>query len=108
MVKLKALIFARAILAVTAVLVFAHRACAADANNGKRLAEQRCAACHIVVPHQREDVSNSPPFDVLARKYGFSAQVLAYSILEPHPRMNMTLTRSEADDIAAYVATLSK
>ena len=34
--------------------------------------------------------------------------MLAYSILEPHPRMNMTLTRGEADDIAAYIATLAK
>jgi mono/diheme cytochrome c family protein len=85
-----------------------HGAFAADAANGKRLAEQRCAACHIVAPHQREDVSNSPPFDVIAGKYGFDAQTLAYSMLEPHPRMNVTLTRSDADDIATYIATLGK
>jgi mono/diheme cytochrome c family protein len=85
-----------------------HSALAADANNGKRIARARCASCHIVVPHQREELANSPPFDVIARKYGFDAQMLAYSILNPHPRMNMTLTRGEADDIAAYIATLAR
>ena len=37
-----------------------------------------------------------------------NAQTLAYSILEPHPQMNMTVTRRDADDIAAYIATLVK
>ena len=48
------------------------------------------------------------PLQAIARKSGFNADMLAYSILEPHPRMNMTVTREEADDIAAYIATLGK
>ncbi len=32
---------------------------------------------------------------------------LAYFLLNPHPKMpNISLSRSEADDIAAYIATL--
>jgi hypothetical protein len=29
-------------------------------------------------------------------------------MLDPHPRMNVTLTRREAEDIAAYINTLAK
>jgi hypothetical protein len=34
--------------------------------------------------------------------------MLAFSLLDPHPRMNLTLTRREAQDIAAYISTLAK
>jgi hypothetical protein len=34
--------------------------------------------------------------------------MLAYLILSPHPRMNMTLSRTESEDIAAYIATLQR
>ena len=41
-------------------------ALAADADDGKRLAETRCVPCHVVVPGQRREVSDAPPFDVIA------------------------------------------
>jgi mono/diheme cytochrome c family protein len=96
-----------AYLAFAATFV-ASNALAADAENGRRLAQARCTPCHIVapVPGQREELSNSPPFAAIARTAGFAPEMLAYLILAPHPRMNMTMTRSEADDIAAYIATL--
>jgi len=84
----------------------AQPASAADAEAGKRLALARCAACHIVAPNQRQEVATSPPFAAIARNAGFDAQALAYAILSPHPGMNVTMTRAEADDIAAYIATL--
>jgi hypothetical protein len=34
--------------------------------------------------------------------------MLAYLILAPHPRMNLTFTREEAEDLAAYIASLRK
>ena len=81
---------------------------AADAEKGKRIAQSRCAACHIVVPMQRQELSNSPPFDQIARKNDLNPAMLAYLILSPHPRMNITLSREEADDLAAYILSLSK
>ncbi len=39
---------------------------AADADDGKRLAEMKCRSCHAVVPDQRREVSDAPPFDVIA------------------------------------------
>jgi mono/diheme cytochrome c family protein len=86
----------------------ASAAAAADADNGKRLAETRCIGCHSVSPTQRRDVPDAPPFDVIARKFATSPETLAFSLLDPHPRMNVPLTRREAQDIAAYINTLVK
>jgi mono/diheme cytochrome c family protein len=86
----------------------AQTAQAADADNGRRLAQERCSPCHVVAPHQRDEVADSPPFETIARKFEFNAARLAFSMLDPHPRMNVPLTRPEAEDIAAYVATLGR
>jgi len=86
----------------------ASAALAADADNGRRLAAMRCVACHIVAPDQRRDVTDAPPFEVIARKFATSPETLAFSLLDPHPRMNVMLTRREAQDIAAYINTLVK
>ena len=89
-------------------LLTASAALAADADNGKRLAEMRCATCHIVSPGQRRELSNAPPFDVIGRKFASSPETLAFAILDPHPRMSVTLTRPEALDIAAYINALGR
>jgi mono/diheme cytochrome c family protein len=83
-------------------------ALAADADNGKRLAEARCATCHVVGLVQRREIADAPPFETIARKFAVSPELLAFSILDPHPRMNEMLTRPEAQDIAAYINTLAK
>jgi mono/diheme cytochrome c family protein len=83
-------------------------ASAANANNGRRIAQARCSPCHIVVPNQRQELAKSPPFEDIARQNGFNAEMLAYLILAPHPRMNLTFTREEAEDLAAYIASLRK
>lgn len=93
---------------LVAVTFGGQSALAADADSGKRIAQMRCSPCHIVVPNQREELANSPPFEAIARKNAFNAEMLAYLILSPHPRMDTTLTRDEAEDIAAYIATLRK
>jgi len=59
-------------------------------------------------PAQRRDVADAPPFDVIGRKFATSPEALAFALLDPHPRMNVPLTRREAQDIAAYINTLVK
>jgi mono/diheme cytochrome c family protein len=82
---------------------------AADPRHGEELARRWCAACHVVASDQREASSDAPPFSTIARNPGFSADRLAFFLLDPHPRMpNMSLTRMEATDLAAYIASLSK
>jgi hypothetical protein len=45
----------------------------------------------------------------IGKKPGFDAGQVAMFLLDPHPKMpNMSLTRIEAADLAAYIATLGK
>jgi mono/diheme cytochrome c family protein len=82
-------------------------ALATDAFNGKRLAEQWCAACHVVTVNQRQANADAPPFEEIAKRPNFSEPGLATFLLDPHAKMpNMNLTRTEANDIAAYIGTL--
>ena len=94
------LVFVVAIFSATPTL-------AADANRGRDIATHECAACHPVGP-QRNELADAPPFDLIRRKSGFDAGALAYALLEPHPKMNFALTQREAEDVAAYISTLSK
>jgi mono/diheme cytochrome c family protein len=105
-----------AIVAVTALCAIAFEilaanivppALAADALNGKRLAELWCAACHVVTVNQRQANADAPPFEEIAKRPNFSERGLAAFLLDPHAKMpNMNLTRVEADDIATYIGTL--
>jgi mono/diheme cytochrome c family protein len=90
-----------------AAFVLPTLALAADAENGKRLAQARCVPCHAVDRDQARQVAQAPPFRVIAQKFGANPEMLAFSLLDPHPRMNVTLTRREAEDIAAYISALA-
>jgi mono/diheme cytochrome c family protein len=82
-------------------------ALAADAFNGKRVAELWCAACHVVTVDQRQAIADAPPFEEIAKRPNFSEPGLVTFLLDPHAKMpNMNLTRIEANDIAAYIGTL--
>jgi mono/diheme cytochrome c family protein len=90
------------------VFLAAPAAVAADASNGVRVAEARCVTCHAVAPGLPRKVADAPPFETIAKKYAAQPEMLAFAILDPHPRMNVTLTRREAEDVAAYINTLAK
>ena len=77
---------------------------AADALKGETLAKRWCATCHIVSSEQQRGTTQAPPFSAVASKPDFNERTLAYFLLTPHPRMpDMSLTRGEAADIAAYI-----
>jgi len=84
-------------------------AVAADASQGEILAKRWCAACHVVAADQTRGNAQVPPFSATASKPGFDAAQLALYLLLPHPRMpDMSLSRSEAADLAAYIAAQGK
>jgi hypothetical protein len=62
----------------------------------------------VIAPDQRKEVADAPPFDTIARKFDVDKDVLAFLLLHPHPRMNVRITRREAEDIAAYISTLAR
>jgi mono/diheme cytochrome c family protein len=78
----------------------------ADPRNGGVLAQRWCSACHIVSKDQTKGTDGVPSFAAIANRSDFSGEQLAFFLLNPHPVMpNMTLTRNEARDLAAYIAT---
>ena len=92
---------------IAAAIVAITPAFGADQDNGERLARRWCATCHVVASNQRAPTSEAPPFATLANRPGLDAAKLALFLLEPHPKMpNMGLSRTEAADLAAYIATL--
>jgi mono/diheme cytochrome c family protein len=101
----------RRLAAISALVVLslpvAPAAFAADAANGAELARRWCAACHLVAPDQERVPTVAPPFATIGKRPGFNARALAQSMLAPHPQMpDRGLSRDEAEDIAAYIATL--
>jgi len=89
-------------------LVVASGARGADADAGRRLAQLRCTACHIVAQNQRDEIADAPPFAIIGRKFGFNYDSLVSALMEPHAKMNFRVTGPEANDIAAYITTLAR
>lgn len=80
---------------------------AADANHGAVLAKRWCATCHLVDSGQTQANADVPPFATIAHKLDFTAEKVAFFLLDPHPKMpNFPLSRNEAADIAAYIGSL--
>ena len=102
----------RTIIALTALLVSAalnSGAFAADAAKGEVLAKRWCAACHVVAEGQRAANADVPTFASIGSRKDFDAAKVAIFLMLPHPKMpNMTLSRGEAADLAAYIKSQGK
>ena len=84
-------------------------AVAADAARGAKLAKQWCASCHIVSSDQARGADFAPPFASIAKRPGFTADRTAQFLMRSHPRMpDVHLTRDEAKDLGAYIASLAQ
>ena len=82
-------------------------ALAADAENGAELARRWCAACHLIASNQLPMPLVASSFGSIAKRPGFDARQLSQALQAPHPRMpERGLSRDQAADIAAYIATL--
>jgi mono/diheme cytochrome c family protein len=80
---------------------------AADVNHGQEVARRWCVSCHVVAGNQGQTTTEAPPFATISRKPDFDVNRLTAFLLNPYPRMpNMSLTRAEAADIAAYIGSL--
>ena len=78
---------------------------AADAENGRRIAERWCVDCHAVSRTQKSTSTEAPPFSGVARKSGFDASMLALFRRHPHPKVpDIGLSRDAAPDLAACIA----
>jgi mono/diheme cytochrome c family protein len=94
---------------ITVAVLDSSAGLAADIDHGQQLARRWCAGCHLVTADQRQTMTEAPPFASIASRRDFDTNRLAFFLLEPHPKMpNMSLTRSEAADIAGYISSLTK
>jgi mono/diheme cytochrome c family protein len=97
------------LLLLIAVTALPQAALAADAANGERLAKRWCAACHVVASDQKSGNTQVAPFSAIAKEPGIDAAKLALYLLLPHPKMpDMSLTRSEAADLTAYIVSQAR
>ena len=81
----------------------------AEPARGEKLARHWCASCHIVANDQKGGADSAPPFATIARKPGFDGGKIAQFLMDPHPKMpDMQLSRDEAKDLGAYIASLAQ
>jgi mono/diheme cytochrome c family protein len=98
----------RSLLAAGCAIAVREAAVAADANQGKAIAERWCSGCHLVTAGQTTATTDkAPPFASLAKTPDFGAGKLALLLLAPHPNMpQLSLSRSEIADLAEFIRTL--
>lgn len=97
--------FALGVLAATAQHGFA--ATAADIENGRRLAKQWCASCHVVSPDQESATTEAPPFEAVAKSSPAELEKLDVFLTAPHgPMPPISLSRTEIRDLVAYISSL--
>lgn len=82
-------------------------ASAADAKAGAATAKQWCTSCHTVSASSGTGRDTAPPFARIAGRPDFDAEALRAFLANPHPPMKeLNLTRSEIDNLVAYIETL--
>lgn len=81
---------------------------AADSDRGHAIARQWCASCHLVEAGQAGG-DTAPPFATIANDPNRYPNGLRAWLSDPHPPMpNLHLSRSEIDDVIAYLETLRR
>lgn len=76
-----------------------------NAKTGALLARHWCGACHGLGGVASDA---APPLETIAQRAHDGASWLRAWLADPHPPMpNLTLSRSEIDDIVAYLETLA-
>jgi cytochrome c len=78
-----------------------------NAQEGERIAERWCSACHLVSERQRRAPVDAPTFMAIAERSPEAIDALAGFLMDPHPPMpDLSLTREEIRDLLAYIASL--
>jgi mono/diheme cytochrome c family protein len=81
---------------------------AQNVNNGRRLAERWCAECHAVGSEPTR-FRRGLPLAALASKDTVTFETLTAFLLLPHATMsNVSLSRNDARDIAAFIIAIKK
>jgi len=81
---------------------------AQDDENGRRLSERWCAACHAIgTPTAKTNRIIS--FPAIAEKPGMNAETIASFLMLPHSTMpNLPMKQQEARDIAGFIMKMKR
>jgi mono/diheme cytochrome c family protein len=94
--------------AVLALFGGVGEAAAQNAENGRRLAEQWCSECHAIDPAAAKP-GKTISFAAIAAKQTVTTEMITSFLPLPHATMpNMPLSRSDIQDIAAYIMSMKK
>jgi len=78
----------------------------ADADNGAQLARQWCANCHVIGNNSAGPVPQGPPSFQMVAHSGLTVDQLRAFLSHPHGAMpDLSLTRTEIDELIAYINT---
>lgn len=81
---------------------------AQDVENGQRLSERWCSACHAIGPAPVKSAQVQSFASIVARP-GISSEMIASFLLLPHATMpNLPLSRKDAQDIAVFIVEMKK
>ena len=82
----------------------------ADVGAGAAYAEQVCAACHAVLPHENlSPLPQAPTFQSVADTPGMTELALTVWLQSSHPTMpNIILTPDELRNVVAYIRSLKR
>jgi mono/diheme cytochrome c family protein len=84
------------------------RTFAQNVENGRRLSERWCSACHAI-GSASDTFNRAPSFASIATREAINANMIASFLLMPHATMpNYPLSRKDAEDIALFIAQLKK
>lgn len=80
---------------------------APDPEHGQQLAQRLCSNCHLVDSGQTEVNADVPSFREVANKQGQTeGAIMAKIVIPKHPMPVIPITKSELNDLAAYIMTL--
>ena len=78
-----------------------------DPEHGKALAQRLCFTCHLVTSEQIHANVDIPSFREIASRQGQTeGSIMAKIVIPKHPMPVIPITKSELNDLAAYIMTL--
>jgi mono/diheme cytochrome c family protein len=100
----------RLLLLVAGLALFGstHASLAQNVENGGRISERWCSECHTIGSRSARH-KGAPPFASIAARDIVTSDMLVSFLLLPHATMpNLSLSRSDALDIAAFIMDMKK
>jgi mono/diheme cytochrome c family protein len=99
---------AYAVVGLGALLAAGHAvAQTSPATEGQKIAQRRCAECHVIVAHGPGSWTDAPSFESIANRPDITRNWLITFIPKPHVHMEMEkYTHAQVESLADYILSL--